>query len=826
MEEDTPSSFAFSPDSMLSDGTFVGDMTTESDGFQKGNNDQSRLLKLPVDIFKCVADYLDRDSGYALKRVCKGLSESKVVEGLIYKEPFRADDVGDIRRVDVSRRRYVYPYTDNEYMYQWNYRQDGQERWNAFQESVTHLNRDFVQRLAMSHWASLDDFSWIEKNLLNLKCLDISAIKDFVWTPDETWTWKELIKACPNLFSRIEELEVANWADYNTHSRVEFNYAYHDYRFKTEFRMSRRRDLGSVPNTILPACTKLKTLGISGCSDYSPWNEWQVHRRVCSLVDGIVDNCPPSLKCLKIYSISAFLFLFLIEPTLFARMTQIELGLFTWIEDNRERDLWRNFPIRMIAGTHHRPEEASLHNCYAYENCTRNHMSLGQKAVQGGNASIECLLTALNTLVLDYPHLKVKPIGMGRDVMLHPLHLIAPHVPRPHPTLPPNPAWPVEPPNFIAKPEVASAMRWLAREWNWKPSISWDTLMCDVFPKNIEGPSLRPLPKPELMSRLKDMFVGLKELNVPIRLSIGERRLGVGYSGAGWEKSVFFPDYKCFVGEGEDRTQAMFPSQARFNLTIIAHLVDELTVHYTTDTPGAATWRGSRNSSTRVQQLMEREQKGWTKFWARYALRFVNLKKLTVVIPNKIFEHWGESEHLTKLLEDPSWQMLEIKSGHVVNDNHPCFLDGMYMRASYRKRSRPRFVQRVFFREAGQQLDLPDPGWDVTELADQTTIPDPPYPSLGARPHRFWSEMEAKDDFLLQTPEKVQANGTVLQNGSVLNGETTSEEKPKAKKSRTELAATKPEVKKSKQPKRKAAQVDTGESPTLRRSKRRVNFPK
>lgn len=59
------------------------------------------LLRLPVDIFKCIADYLDRDAGYCLKRVCRGLSQSEVINNLIYRQPFRFDDVRDIRRVDV-----------------------------------------------------------------------------------------------------------------------------------------------------------------------------------------------------------------------------------------------------------------------------------------------------------------------------------------------------------------------------------------------------------------------------------------------------------------------------------------------------------------------------------------------------------------------------------------------------------------------------------------------------------------------------------------------------------------------------------------------------
>lgn len=65
---------------------------------------------------------------------------------------------------------------------EWKYRASGQIRWQAFQENITDENRSYVQKLAVSHWASIDDFRWIEASLPALTSLDISPIKDFVWT--------------------------------------------------------------------------------------------------------------------------------------------------------------------------------------------------------------------------------------------------------------------------------------------------------------------------------------------------------------------------------------------------------------------------------------------------------------------------------------------------------------------------------------------------------------------------------------------------------------------------------------------------------------------
>jgi hypothetical protein len=207
-------------------------------------NATSPLLKLPDDIFKCILDYLDGPAAWGLKRMCKGMASSTSVTQLLYKYPITLTDVRDLRLGD------------------WKYKAPGLLRWVKFKKSITDANRNYVHKLAMSHWASIEDFQWIEENLPALTGLDISAIKDFVWTPEETWTWRMMAEACPKLFGRIEELEVANWADYTAHSRIEYSYSYNDYRFKQRFRISRRRGGGSVAKTIFPICNKMKLLAI------------------------------------------------------------------------------------------------------------------------------------------------------------------------------------------------------------------------------------------------------------------------------------------------------------------------------------------------------------------------------------------------------------------------------------------------------------------------------------------------------------------------------------------------------------------------------------
>jgi hypothetical protein len=119
----------------------------------------SLLLKLPNDLFSCVLDYLDRDAAWSLKRLCKGMLNSVTVNQLLYRYPIQLNDVRDIRLTD------------------WKYRSVGIIRWMAFQDSINDTNRRYVHKLAMSHWASIEDFRWIEENLPCLTALDISSIK-------------------------------------------------------------------------------------------------------------------------------------------------------------------------------------------------------------------------------------------------------------------------------------------------------------------------------------------------------------------------------------------------------------------------------------------------------------------------------------------------------------------------------------------------------------------------------------------------------------------------------------------------------------------------
>ncbi|KAF2451667.1 hypothetical protein P171DRAFT_426151 [Karstenula rhodostoma CBS 690.94] len=724
----------------------------------KNKEQTSPFLQLPNDLFRCVMDYLDRESAWSLKRVCKGMSTSKAINELLYRYPLQLNDVKDIRLGD------------------WNYRPLGQARWNALKSSINDKNRHYVQKLALSHWCSIGDFKWIEENLPSLTSLDLSAIKDFVWTPEETWTWKALSEACPKLFARLEELEVSNWADYTAHSRIEYSYAYNDYRFKQQFRLSRRRDGGSVAKTIFPLCKKLKTLAIrERYSGFHTWNEWEVHQRVCCLIDGIKNYCPPTLTKLRVHDYAPYRSLFSTDASTWSNIKVVEIGLYSWMEDRRDRDVIGPIPYRITQGHHHREEEEAFDD-KTYDDCKRIHMELGNNVVQGAGASFEDLLKSLRNITHKYPSVTIKPIDTLRDITLHPFHLVNVNQRRQHGNTQQQNAQ--QQPDPVANVEIQEALQWLAEKCGWRPILAWDSMMCDVFPANLE-PSRSFLPKEEVLSRIKAMIATLRSLDIPIRISIGDRTNSCPSSGL--DGNLYFGDYKTFIGEGENKRELLAPTQAGFNLAGIAHMVDELTIQYAGDVPGVHGWlRQSRNPTDAEKVLIDRELRGWRRFWERYARLFTNLKKLTTNVPIGIYNDWGQCGGLRELLGDERWEMLEVEEKGGDFGFFGSYFPFTSLRYSHlRRRTRLKFVQRVFFRQDTKPLHLSpkhphleDKEREALEITDEDI--DTPE---GLAEHRFWPA-EQDQEKVKEFGEKRKANDIDGEDG---NGEAEGPAQKKAK---------------------------------------------
>jgi hypothetical protein len=170
--------------------------------------------------------------------------------------------------------------------------------------------------------------------------------------------------------------------------------------------------------------------------------------------------------------------------------------------------------------------------------------------------------------------------------------------------------------------------------------------------------------------------------------------------------------------------------------------------------------RPSKRPTAAEKALMKREMVGWRRFWTRYASQFKNLKKLTANVPEDIYEDWGKGE-LPALLSDERWQMLEVEEKNAGDHG---FLGGYFpfhttssssLRYSFAKRrSRTKFVQKVFFRLDDKPLELEIREPELTEKEreegeiTEEMIKDREMPS---QVHRFW----AKKDEEAMVEEKV-----------------------------------------------------------------------
>ena len=279
--------------------------------------------------------------------------------------------------------------------------------------------------------------------------------------------------------------------------------------------------------------------------------------------------------------------------------------------EERRDSLLNIMPYRITAGGNARREAEGEFEDGNLETCQRNHMEVGQSVVQGANASLEELLLNVQTITQKYPHISVNLIEKERETVIQPFHLITATSRRSALFQPQQQNAPVDP---ITKEEVQDALRWLAEKCGWRPILSWDNLMSDVFPENLE-PFRTFFPRDDLKPRVESMLKTLKSLGIPIRISIGER--GNSCSSSALDGTFFFGDYKTFVGEGDEKRELFEPTEARFNLGATAYLVDELCVHYPMDAPGLAGWRSGNRLSDMEKELLRKEMKGWRKFWYR-----------------------------------------------------------------------------------------------------------------------------------------------------------------------------------------------------------------
>jgi len=424
------------------------------------------------------------------------------------------------------------------------------------------------------------------------------------------------------------------------------------------------------------------------------------------------------------------------------------------MEDRRDRDVIGPIPHRVTQGHHHREEEEAFDD-KTFDSCKREHLTLGNHVVQSGvGTSFEDLLLGLRAITQKYPTVNIRPLKSLRDMTLHPFHLVNINQRRSH-VLQQNAQ---QLPDPVSNSDIQEALRWLSESCDWKPILAWDNMMCDVFPANLE-PTRTFLPKPEVLSRIQSMVSTLRSLNIPIRLSIGDKNHKCP---GNLDGSLYFGDYKVMIGDDENRHELFAPTQARFSLSGIAHMVDELIIQYPLDMPSIHGWaRTGKRPTEAEKELLAREMKGWRRFWERYAQHFTNLKKLTANVPADIYADWGRCEGLRAVLADPRWDMLEVDNDaiggeHSFLGSYFPFPSSARTRLSLpRRRSRIKFVQRVFFRRDDAPLQITSPHADRTEeeREDREILDVDVFIGVDQEfgEHRFWP--------LKRADKKAKANG-------------------------------------------------------------------
>lgn len=116
---------------------------------------------------------------------------------------------------------------------------------------------------------------------------------------------------------------------------------------------------------------------------------------MCCLIDGIKNNCPPSLTRLRVHDYGELIHvlnqivyqpnaapyrsLFSTDASTWSNIKNVEIGLYSWMEDRRDREVIGPIPYRITQGHHHRDEEEAFDD-KTYEDCKRNHMDLGKFA--------------------------------------------------------------------------------------------------------------------------------------------------------------------------------------------------------------------------------------------------------------------------------------------------------------------------------------------------------------------------------------------------------------------------------------------------------------
>ncbi|KAF2015484.1 hypothetical protein BU24DRAFT_491724 [Aaosphaeria arxii CBS 175.79] len=178
----------------------------------------------------------------------RGVSEGTHSESKSYRTHGFGEDARWKRRLFCERER------GYRRRGEWSSYHNGSTRWKNFKTKINDTNRQYVRRIAVSHWMALEDLEWISTQLPALEALDLSDIDDslpsFMAAPregdrsaDQAPDWRLISKALQSTLEGIKWLGIRQNED-------------------------RQRPMYNLFTEIVSHCHSLETLSIRGQNGY------------------------------------------------------------------------------------------------------------------------------------------------------------------------------------------------------------------------------------------------------------------------------------------------------------------------------------------------------------------------------------------------------------------------------------------------------------------------------------------------------------------------------------------------------------------------------
>ncbi|KAI9792181.1 MAG: hypothetical protein M1816_002721 [Peltula sp. TS41687] len=551
------------------------------------------LLSTPADIFVETLSYLSNRDLKNVSSTCKALANNPFVKNAIHKEPFKSEEFVE--------HHYIGPATD-----------DSQGADNKpcgtvrFRKFISTLAQEsgcgrYVRSLAIPHFSSLRDFSLIELHCPNLQSLDMSHVGGTC--SSEGFTWSELVRTCPTLFSRLRSLKVDCAAQIQRSGRT----AQH-----MNARLRSRNSDGDGLTVLLRACAHLETLAIVGSTGFS----WAETEHQVQISDAIAKGAGPRLRTLQLWNMAVCIRSLrrFLEP-LADRVPNLQN-----IEMNFHKTL-AFFTRSCEVEDYQKCREKDLESESVYSNTTRDltqYLSEIRDIVQRGRWII-------------------KPIDRHREVLHNPRSFYP----------------------LLNNERGIGLLRFMRHHLGWNPVFAWDALVSPAsfssyLPSDAPLAAKSPSDRETERDHLKALFQALHSMDLPVKIL---------HSAVNNRSHRFFNDDEDSTLNSEDWC---FTPLASYIDELRISYGETHPVLIRPGRAGAGTsthWHGTLPGLS--ASLLTDDVVGFRPFWRNFASTFVRLGRLSVCVPEHLYSKWTDREIL-ELLPDSStgaWRSTLLQEG-------------------------------------------------------------------------------------------------------------------------------------------------------------------